>query len=290
MTRSIKHAKKTMQLQSVITFVSIVVSTLTFFLVTVFVVFALMSNSILSYLESRAQLTAYFQDTVDEEYILSIKKDLSAMPEVTDVTYTSKDQALQIFLNLYESEPLLTEDVDAGIFPASLDVRVKDINDLDKISKILKDKDGVEEISFFKEALEKFKSWSNGVKYIGLSLVSSMLFVSFLIILVVTGISIRDKSDEIRIMRLLGATNGYIQGPFFVQSIIISFISSIFSLILFMGIVPFIEPFVLQRFTGIPIPTANFLNLLLVFVVILGANLFLSLLGTFVAVKKYMNI
>lgn len=290
MTRSFKHAKKTMQLQSVITFVSIVVSTLTFFLVTVFVVFALMSNSILSYLESRAQLTAYFQDTVDEEYILSIKKDLSAMSEVTDVTYTSKDQALQIFLNLYESEPLLTEDVDAGIFPASLDVRVKDINDLDKISKILKDKDGVEEISFFKEALEKFKSWSNGVKYIGLALVSSMLFVSFLIILVVTGISIRDKSDEIRIMRLLGATNGYIQGPFFVQSVIISFISSIFSLILFMGIVPFIEPFVLQRFTGIPIPTANFLNLLLVFAVIFGANLFLSLLGTFVAVKKYMNI
>jgi len=290
MTRSFKHAKKTMQLQSVITFVSIVVSTLTFFLVTVFVVFALMSNSILSYLESRAQLTAYFQDTVDEEYILSIKKELTEMPEVTDVTYTSKDQALQIFLNLYESEPLLTDDVDAGIFPASLDVRVKDINDLDKISKILKEKDGIEEISFFKEALERFKSWSNGIKYIGLSLVSSMLFVSFLIILVVTGISIRDKSDEIRVMRLLGATNGYIQGPFFVQSIIISFISSIFSLILFMGIVPFIEPFILQRFTGIPVPTASFLNLLMVFCVIFGVNLFLSLLGTFVAVKKYMNV
>lgn len=290
MNRSFKHAKKTMQLQSVITFVSIVVSTLTFFLVTVFVVFALMSNSILSYLESRAQLTAYFQDTVDEEYILSIKKELTEMPEVTDVTYTSKDQALQIFLNLYESEPLLTDDVDAGIFPASLDVRVKDINDLDKISKILKEKDGIEEISFFKEALERFKSWSNGIKYIGLSLVSSMLFVSFLIILVVTGISIRDKSDEIRVMRLLGATNGYIQGPFFVQSIIISFISSIFSLILFMGIVPFIEPFILQRFTGIPVPTASFLNLLMVFCVIFGVNLFLSLLGTFVAVKKYMNV
>lgn len=290
MTRSFKHAKKTMQLQSVITFVSIIVSTLTFFLVTVFVVFALMSNSILSYLESRAQLTAYFQDTVDEEYILSIKKELTEMPEVTDVTYTSKEQALQIFLNLYESEPLLTEDVDAGIFPASLDVRVKDINDLDKISKILKEKDGVEEISFFKEALERFKSWSNGVKYIGLSLVSSMLFVSFLIILVVTGISIRDKSEEIRIMRLLGATNGYIQGPFFIQSIIISFISSVFSLILFMGIVPFIEPFILQRFTGIPVPTASFLNLLMIFCVIFGVNLFLSLLGTFVAVKKYMNV
>lgn len=290
MVRSVKHAKNTMKLQSVITFVSVLTNTLTFFLLTVFVVFALISNFMLGYLESRAQLTAYFQDTVGEEYILSVQQELASLEVVNDVTYTSKQEALQIFLDLYESEPLLTEDVDAGIFPASLDVRINDINNLDSVADFLKEKDGIEEISFFKEALEKFKSWSNGLKYIGLALVTMMMTISFLIILVVTGISIRDKSEEIRIMRLLGATKGYIQNPFFVQTAIISLLSSSFAIMMFMALVPFVEPFLISRFTGIPLPTFNPLNLLIVFCIVFSINISLSMLGTFVAVKKYMNV
>lgn len=290
MLRSIKQAKKSIQLGSIITFVSILTNTLTFFLLTIFVVFALVSNHVLGFLESRAQLTAYFQDTSTEESILEIKKELVSMSEVTDVTYTSKIEALNIFLNLYESEPLLTEDVDAGIFPASLDVRVSDINNLEKISNLLKTKDGVEEISFFKEALEKFKSWSNGIKYIGLTLVLSMLLISFLILFVVTGVGIREKSDEIKVMRLMGATSSYIQGPFFVQSIIIAVLSSIFAVTMFMALAPFAEPFLVVRFSGIPIPLLSFLNLLMIFSIILLINLTISLLGTFIAVKRYMNV
>jgi cell division transport system permease protein len=265
MIRSIKQAKKSLQLGSIITFVSILTNTLTFFLLTIFVVFALVSNHVLGFLESRAQLTAYFQDTSTEESILEIKKELVALPEVTDVTYTSKVEALNIFLNLYESEPLLTEDVDAGIFPASLDIRVDNINSLEKIADFLKTKDGVEEISFFKEALEKFKSWSNGIKYIGLTLVLSMLLISFLILFVVTGVGIREKSDEIKVMRLMGATSSYIQGPFFVQSIIIALLSSVFAVVMFMALAPFAEPFLVVRFSGIPIPLLDFLNLLIIF-------------------------
>lgn len=282
-------AKNNLELQSVVTLITLVINTLTFYLVTVLIIFALLSNYVLGYLESRAQLTVYFKDTVNEEYILNVKADLIKNSNISDVAYTSKEDALKLFLNLYQNEPLLTESVDAGIFPASLDIRVKDISTIDYIANSIKSKEGVEEISYFKEALDKFKSWSTGIKYVGVTIVGVMLFISFLIVLVFTGVSIKERSEEIRIMRLLGATDSYITGPFFAQSILISILSTIFSMVLLLSLIPFVEPFVLEKFAGIPIPTFDFIKLAGVFVVVLLINLFVSLFGTAFGVKKYMN-
>ena len=284
-----KTAKNNLELQSIVTLVSLVINTLTFFLVTVLLIFTFLSSYVLSYLESRAQITVYFKDTATEEYILELKSSLSENTNISDISYTSKQDALNLFLKLYESEPLLTESVDAGIFPASLDIRVKDIGKIEDIANSIKSKEGVEEISYFKEALSKFKSWSNGIKYIGLAFVTIMIFISFLIILVFTGVSIKERSEEIRIMRLLGATDSYITGPFYAQGLIVSVISSIFSVVLVLSIVPFAEPFILEKFRGIPIPNFDFIKLLIVFVTVLFMNSFISFFGTFVGVKKYMN-
>ena len=147
MRRYFKTASDNLKMQSVITFVSLITSTLTFFMLSCFLSFALLSNYLLNFLESKAQITVYFQDSASQDHILDVKKQLLDQDFVSDVSYTSKEEALNIFLNLYESEPLLTENVDVGIFPASLDVRVKDISDLDKASEFLKNTDEIEEIS-----------------------------------------------------------------------------------------------------------------------------------------------
>ncbi|HHH14317.1 MAG TPA: FtsX-like permease family protein [candidate division WWE3 bacterium] len=289
MIRSFGIAKKNLGLQSITTFVSLIINTQTFFVLSFFIAFAFLSAHLLNYLESKAQLTVYFQDTVKEDQILDLKNQIASMPEVSDVRYISKTEALAIFLKTYESEPLLTESVDAGVFPASLDIQVYDINDLDKIADFLKKQEGIEEISYFEEALRAFKSLSNGIKYVGLALVSVMLFSSFLIILVLTGITIRDSSEEIKILRLMGATNSYIQGPFFAQTFLISLLSSLFATVLFLGIIPFVEPLVRSKFAGVPIPSVNFLLVLYLFLAEFAINLFISMLGTWVAIKKYLR-
>ncbi|PIR43161.1 hypothetical protein COV24_04315 [candidate division WWE3 bacterium CG10_big_fil_rev_8_21_14_0_10_32_10] len=289
MFRSLNVAKSNIKMQSILTFVSILTNTLTFFILSCFLAFALLSNYLLGFLESRAQLTVYFLDSASEQSILDLRKELLDMPQVTEVKYTSKEEAYKIFLNIFESQPLLTESADAAKLPASLDIWVKDINNMDIVSDFLKNKDGIEEIKYFKDALQTFKKWSTGIKYVGLILISIMLVQSFLTILIVTGVSIRDMSEEIKVTKLLGATNGYVQGPFFAQGFIISFISSLFSVVLFMSVVPFAEPFIRQSFSGVPIPTFSFLTLALLFGAQFVVNLFLSLSGTFVAVKKYLN-
>lgn len=290
MLKSFKKAKKNLALNSIVTFVNIVIGTMTFFILCLFLYFAFVSNHILQTLESRAQITVYFQDLADENYILSIKKEFLEMKEVKSVSYTSKDTALKIFRDMYESEPLLTENIDSEILPASLDVSVNDINDLDKIASILKSKEKVEEISYFKDELVKFKSFSNGVKYVGLILTSLMLFITFLINLVLVGVTIRERSEEIKISKLLGATDTYIEGPYFAQSSIVAFLTSLFSIILFIAVLPFIEPFIFEKFTGISIPYFTVFSVVVVFLISYFINLTLSLFGTFFALRKYMNI
>lgn len=290
MIKSFRKAKKNLALNSIVTFVSIVIGTLTFFLLSLFLYFAYLSNHVLQTLESRAQITVYFQDSADEDYILSLKKDLLNMKEVKEVNYTSKDTALKIFKEMYQSEPLLTENIDSEILPASLDVNANDIADLDKISSYLKGKDKIEEISYFKDELTKFKSFSNGIKYIGVALILLMLFITFLIDLVLVGVTIRERSEEIKISRLLGATDIYIEGPFFAQGSIVAFLSSLFSIVLFIAVLPFIEPFVFEKFSGIPIPSLTIISAVIIFMLSYFVNLLLSFFGTFVALKKYMNV
>lgn len=290
MLRSLSVAKNNIKMQSVLTFVSILTGTITFFLLTCFLAFALLSNFLLGFLESRSQVTVYFRDSVEESSIVAIRDELSNMSEVSQARYTSKEEALEIFVNMFKTEPLLTDNVEAGVLPASIDIWVTNIDDLDKVTEYVKEKEGIEEIVYFEEALQTFKQWSDGIKMTGIILISLLLLQSFLIVLVVTAVTIRDMSEEIRIMRLLGATSWYIQGPFFAQSAIISFLSSLFSVVMFMAVIPFAEPFVLGSFSGVPIPALSFLAVGALFLVQLTINLLLSFAGTFVALKKYLTI
>src|SRR4030067_1202170 len=109
---------------------AIIVLTLTSFVAYLFILFWLGSQVVLNYFETRHQVTAFFKDDVNETTILEIKANLEQQPSLRKVNYVSKAEALEIYQEQNQNDPLLLEMVTAEILPASLEVAATTIDDL----------------------------------------------------------------------------------------------------------------------------------------------------------------
>src|SRR3989344_1828739 len=116
---------------------TVVVMASSFFVTSVFSVASYSSFRILKHFESQAQISAYFKDEATEADILGVKGRLEATGKVEEVVYTSKEEALKIYVERFNEDPALLESIAANILPASLDVRAKDPTFLPEIATLL---------------------------------------------------------------------------------------------------------------------------------------------------------
>ena len=286
----LKEAAKNIWRDKGISLAALLVTTLAFTVASVFVLIVVGSHLILDFLETKAQLTAFFKDEVSEEDILNFKSQLEASANIIEVSYTSKEQAMAIYMEDYKDEPALLESISANIFPASLDIRAENIEDLNTISQVLENSNLVEEVVYFRDVAENFKRISDVIKHIGLGLVVIFAAVSLLIILLAIGMSIHGKRKEIEIMRLVGASKWYIRWPFIIQGSFYGFTAVLISFGLVSAAVPVIYPRVASFLNGIPLPE---ITPLFAAELILGELLGAALLGALaatLAIRKYLRV
>ncbi len=272
-----------------ISFAALLVTTLTFFVTTVFVLVTLGSHVALDYLESRAQLTAFFKPETLEEDILELKSRLEDSDSVLEVTYTSKEEALEIYRQDYQDEPALLESISANIFPASLDIRAEGIESLDSISQVLRNNEMVEEVVYFQDVAQNFKRVSDVVRKGGLVLVAVFATISLFIILLAIGMSIHSKREEIEIMRLIGVGKWYIRLPFLLQGAFYGVWAVFISLAIIVGLGVAFYPRLASLLREVPLPEVTpVLALEVLGGELLGAA-FLGMLAAYFATRKYLK-
>lgn len=273
-----------------ISLAALLVTTLTFLVTSVFVLAVIASHLALDYLETKAQLTAFFKDEAAEEDILNFKSQLEASASVIEVSYTSKERAMAIYMEDYKDEPALLESISANIFPASLDIRAENIEDLDTISQVFRNNDLVEEVIYFQDVAENFKRVSNVIRRVGLGLVAIFAAITLLTILLTIGMSISGKRAEIEIMRLVGASKWYIRMPFLIQGAFYGIVAVLISFAMILGAVPVVYPRAAAFLNGMPLPEITPLFAAeLVLGELLGAA-FLGALAAMLAIRKYLRV
>jgi len=273
-----------------LTLTSLLVMTLTFFLTSVFVVAAFSSNKILKELEARPQITAYFKDDATEAEILAVKERLEATGLTSSVTYISKEEALNIFMGLSQENPALLEGISSNVLPASLEVKAKNLSDLPKLAEMLSAEPLLEDLQFYKDVVEKFRRLTETVRLIGFGLVGTLSLISILIVLITIGMTIATRGEEIEIMRLVGASDWQVKGPFLLQGALLGIVSAVVSVASLGPLFPLVIPRVLGALPGITLSplTPPFLLGLLVGEILLGA--LIGSLGSWIAVRKYLRV
>lgn len=280
-----------------ISFISILAIFVSFTLLSFIITFMVFSNTAINILQKQVQVRIFFKDTFSEEKILELKSQIEKDSRVSEVGFTSKEDALRIFKDLSKNDPVLQESLTSNILPASLEIRTKDVRDLDSFYEEYANKDFVESIKYLKDIKDRFIYYARIVT--GVSLVITLLFfvVSFGIILSTIRINIFQKKEEIETMKLVGASDDFVERPFIHQGIVYSMAASvtssfIFSILLlaayfanFLGLKDIGQLYI---FGNLKINYILFVLILIMFVNIVG-YLF-GRIGSKTAIQNYLKV
>lgn len=281
---------------------AILIIALTFFVTGIFFVLATFSSSVLGYFESKPQVTAFFSDKKDVNSIKNLEAQLKASDKVASTKYISKEEALAIYKEQNKDDPLLLEMVTAEILPASLEVQATDPKYLVEISTTLKNESEIEEVIYQKEIVDALLSWTNTIRKVGLVVVMVLLIVSLLILATIIGMKIALKREELDILKLVGATEGYIKKPFLIEGMIYGLIGAFISWLILYLLILYLTPFLgsfLKGVSDLKIATvANYditiwpisivyMLILLSVEILLGVGI--GILGSVIALKRYLQ-
>lgn len=218
---------------------AVMVITLTIILFSI-IANATFSNTI-QQITDKIDISVYLKDSVTADQRNKLITDLKAIQNVREVTYVSKEQALEVYkaANKDNIDLLLAISQTDNPLPASLQVKPRDPNKIDDIKTYLEKPDIKElqsdETSYSgdrKEAIDKISSATRFLRQAGVASIIVFTVVSILIIFNTIRMAIFNRRDELQIMRLLGASTWFIRGPFVVETVLYGIFSAIISVVI----------------------------------------------------------
>ena len=265
---------------------------------TLFLLFMLTNYSIKT-IENTVDVSVYFKTGLAEERIKTIQEDLSKDPKIKEIDYVSAQQAFEDFKKNHENDPLIVQSINElteNPLPATLHIKTHELSDYPLIAEQLQSetyRDFVEKVNFEDNRLviERLEKILKFIITFGLGLIIVFSVIAVLVIYNTITLTIYNRKEEIEIMRLVGATNWYIQGPFLVESLVYSILSSALTTILFIPIFTKILPKVVTYVNPqVSFYSNNLFNLGFLILALLGLAIFLSVLSTILAIRKYLKI
>lgn len=209
-------------------------------------------NGMLGYIETRPQVTAYFQVKTPENDIFKVRDALMQSGKVLSIKYVSKEQAFQIYKALNKDNPLLLEMISSEILPPSLEIFAKEPEFLPQIAEFLKKESAVDEVNFQKDIVDRLLTLTTILRKTTIVFFAFLLLMSIVVLTTTTLFKIALKRDEIELLRLLGATTFYIKKPFLLEGMFFGVLASASSVLLLTGILLYLSPFLSSYLRGIP--------------------------------------
>jgi cell division transport system permease protein len=214
------------------------VTTIAFSLFTVglFGLVAVNLREALKGLEERVEIVAYTLRGTPSETIALATQDIAAFPEVKDVSYVSEEEALRrARAELVEFRDAY-RDIQVNPLPASIEVRLKDgfrdAATVERVAQRLRGFGFIEDVRFGREWIQKLDHLRNITGIVGLVIGLAFAAVAVVIIGVTIRLTILQRAREISIMRLVGATNWFIRGPFLLEGALKGLLGGLLSLVL----------------------------------------------------------
>ncbi|MDO8639552.1 MAG: permease-like cell division protein FtsX, partial [bacterium] len=149
------------------TLAAVLVMSLTFFIVSIFTFVIFGSSTVISYFESKPQVTVFFKDEAKQENIDALKEQLEGTGKISRINFVSKQGALKIYREQNKNDPLLLDLVTADILPSSLEISTTKIEDLSVVSEMLKNGPFVQEVIYQKDIISTLTSWTNALRKTG---------------------------------------------------------------------------------------------------------------------------
>ncbi|MBL8031824.1 MAG: FtsX-like permease family protein [Candidatus Doudnabacteria bacterium] len=204
------------------------------------IVNATFSNTVQQITE-KIDVSVYLKDSVTDDQAKEFVRDIEKQSNVDSVIYLNKQAALRAFIAQNANNQKLLQAVSEtdNPLPATIKIKPRDLNKLDQIRSYVTQprwqklqSDPVSDNGERRQTIDKITHATNILREAGIVAVAVFALISVLIIFNTIQMAIFNRRDELQIMRLLGASTGYIRGPFVVETVIYGVISAIISILL----------------------------------------------------------
>lgn len=248
--------------------------------------------------KKKADVSVYLKKDCELEEAFRLKDGLSSLPEVKAVEMKTEEEALSEFVDRHgEEESLMASLSEVGYNPflASLSVKAAEVEHFETITYFLEGEEYeemIEKIDYHKRkpVIEKIFDLSRLVNRVELVTAGIFVIASIVITFTTIRLAIEARKQEISIMRLVGASDSFIQGPYIVQALIWATIAFFVSFVV-LGLVSYaLTPRIGVFFPGFRIFSFFRESWYKLALVQLGASFFLALVPTFFAVRRYLKV
>lgn len=260
-------------------------------------------DTALAELRNKIDINVTFVPSASEDEVLNIKHSLESLPEVLLVTYISRDEALTAFKERHANDPSILAALDElGENPlgAVLNIKARDPSQYASVADFLESDSAIstggitiiDRINYFqnKVAIDKLTNLINSADRLGFALTIFLAVISMLIAFNTIRLTIYIARDEIAVMRLVGASTTYIQGPFVVVGVIYGVVATILALLMFLPITYWLGTTTESFFVGFNLFSFYLGHFLEIASILLVSGVLIGALSSTMAIRKYLKV
>jgi len=296
-----------------LSFSAIVVITLSLVVFGALIFGSAFGRALIKEVKNKVDINVYFTLDAQETDIIALKKTIESLPEVDKVEYISKDKALIDFKEKWKDNTLILQGLDEigdNPFPAVLNIKAKEPSQYAGIAHFLDSKNSstkngisiLEKVNYNQNKLiiERLGRIIPAIEKAGSVIAIILVFVAIIITFNTIRLIMFTAKDEISVMKLVGASNIYIRGPFVISGIMYGLFSAALTLIV-LWILAYYSDLIIMKFAGLK--GANDFELLVnifslyfkqnfaqIFILIMGSGIVLGGISSYVAVKRYLRV
>ena len=257
-----------------------------------------LTSQVVANLQEKIDISAYFKADATEEQALKIKSDVSVLPQVDSVVYVSRDQALEDFKSRHAEDQLIQESLaqlESNPLAASINIKTRDASQYASIAKFLEESPlsaVIDKISFYENrgVIERIQSISRGVNTWGLGATFLLALIAVLVTFNTVRLTIYNQKQEIEIMRLVGASNWHIRGPYLTEGGLYGLFASVIALAIFYPSVYLVSDKVNSFVPSVNLFSYFMVGLPQVVLMVAGLGIALGVVSSSIAIRKHLKI
>ena len=242
----------------------------------------------LQFTEQKVEVVAYLQPTVTDSQVGTLREQLEAMPEVDSVAYIDRDMALQRFRASMEAQGRedLTQYLESNPLYASLEVKLKDPSAVRVVGDVMREDPIVRNVINIEDLVERVLTVTNVLRTAGTVLLLVVGVIALFIIVNTIRLAVFARSEEIEIMRLVGASDAFIRWPFVFEGAFVGFLGSAITLAVLYAAAEPLNQFMVEFFRVLPLEVGSLTRDLVTLV--MGTGVGLGILGSWLSVRTYL--
>lgn len=257
-----------------------------------------MLDSLMSSVEDEVSITCYIKDEATEAQYNAMMTKIKGFDSVQSVSFTSKDQAME---NFKKTNPDIMDGLDGNNpLPASIDVELSDSQKVAEVAnRIAADSDfkqicdneanPSDSVKYGQGTVERLFQITNYARIAGIAIILVLVFIALIFINNTIRLAILARRKEIAIMRLVGASNGFIRGPFLMEGALHAIIGSLLAI----GVIELLRRLAVPRLQDM----VKFLNFSVdgsvyafIYVALVVFGLVIGILGSLLAMRRYLKV